>query len=108
MCLDCEEVHEAQQCPTCASETFAYLTRWVPVPERRSRPRPAEVANRETVETYREILSPQPSGWRFVRRGALGLALFGLAGWAWRRNARTDVTSRDSDPTAGGNRGTGS
>jgi len=109
VCLDCEEVHDAQQCPTCASESFAFLTRWVPVPERRSRPRPPEAANPEVVETYRELLSPKPhSGWRLLRRGALGLALFGVAGWVWRRNTRREATSRDKDPAAGGNRGTGS
>jgi hypothetical protein len=67
------------------------------------------VANRETVDTYREMLSPQrSSGWSVVRRGALGLALFGVAGWMWRRNTRTETTSRDSGPAAGGDRGTGS
>ena len=97
VCLDCEEVHDAQQCPTCASETFAYLTRWVPVPERRARPRPTELANRETVDTYREMLDPlRPSGWSVIRRGALGLALFGVAGWMWRRNARTGDGDRGS------------
>ena len=110
VCLDCEEVHDAQQCPTCASETFAYLTRWVPAPERRQRPRPADGGNRETVETYREMLSPPPraSGWSLIRRGAVGLAIFGVAGWMWRRNSRTETTSRGSGPAAGGNRGTGS
>src|SRR3954464_15469229 len=34
LCLDCEEVHAEQQCPICASESFAYLTRWVPVGDR--------------------------------------------------------------------------
>ncbi len=88
VCLDCEEVHDSQQCPTCASETFAYLTRWVPVPERRQRPRPTEPANRDTVDTYRDLLAPaRASGWSAVRRGALGLAIFGVAGWMWRRNA---------------------
>jgi len=24
VCLDCEEIHDSQQCPVCASETFAY------------------------------------------------------------------------------------
>jgi hypothetical protein len=109
VCLDCEEVHDSQQCPTCASETFAYLTRWVPVPERRARPRPTEPSNREAVETYREMLTPESqSGWSLIRRGALGLAIFGVAGWMWRRNARTEGTSRGSGPAAGGNRGTGS
>jgi hypothetical protein len=36
LCLDCEEVHSSQSCPTCASETFAYLTRWVPRIETRT------------------------------------------------------------------------
>ena len=40
VCLDCEEVHDAAQCPICASETFAYLSRWVPTQERRSKRRP--------------------------------------------------------------------
>ena len=29
LCLDCEEVHDAQQCPACASEMYAPITRWV-------------------------------------------------------------------------------
>ena len=108
VCLDCEEVHDAQQCPTCASETFAFLTRWVPVPERRQRPRPAEVASREAVETYREMLSPQKtSGWSLVRRGALGLAIFGVAGWMWQRNTRPETKSKGSGPASGDDRGTG-
>ena len=105
VCLDCEEVHDAQQCPTCASETFVFLTRWVPVPERRARPRPAEPAHREAVETDREMLSPQrPAGWSLIRRGAVGLAIFGVAGWMWRRNTRPETSSRGSGPAQGGNR----
>ena len=30
LCLNCDEVHDAQACPVCVSETFVYLTRWVP------------------------------------------------------------------------------
>jgi hypothetical protein len=30
LCLNCDEVHNAQTCPVCVSETFVYLTRWVP------------------------------------------------------------------------------
>jgi hypothetical protein len=107
LCLDCEEVHDAQQCPTCASESFAYLTRWVPVPERRARPRPTDVANRETVDTYREMLTPErKSAWSLVQRGAVGLAIFGVAGWMWRRNTRSDADTRDSGPAADGTRTT--
>ena len=104
LCLDCEEVHDAQQCPVCASETFAYLTRWVPVPERRQRPRPAEPAASETATAYREILHPPPpTPWRAIRRGAVGLALFGVAGWLWRRNTSRDTGTPNT--TAGSARG---
>src|SRR6185503_18315270 len=37
LCLDCEEVHDAQQCPLCTSEAYVPLTRWVEAPERRTR-----------------------------------------------------------------------
>jgi hypothetical protein len=43
LCLDCEEVHDAQTCPVCASESFAFLKKWVPVDERRTRPRPVKI-----------------------------------------------------------------
>ena len=43
LCLDCEELHDQWQCPVCASETFAFITRWMPAPERRKKPRPSNV-----------------------------------------------------------------
>jgi hypothetical protein len=94
LCLDCEEVHESQQCPLCASETFVFMTRWVPVPERRQKPRstlpPPSPESPEALDSYRELLATgkgeSGSGWQFVKRGAVGLALFGVAGWVWRRN----------------------
>jgi len=95
LCLDCDEVHDAQQCPQCASETFAFITRWVPVPDRSdrppTRPRVLEASSPETLGAYREMLEPQekPGGkWRTIRRGAVGLALFGIAGWIWRHNGK--------------------
>jgi hypothetical protein len=104
LCLDCEEVHNAQQCPVCASETFAYLTRWVPVPERRQRPRSVDPAGSETATAYREIMHPPPTTpWRAIRRGAVGLALFGVAGWLWRRSAPSDQATQKT--TAGSARG---
>lgn len=87
VCLDCEEVHDAQQCPLCASETFAFISRWVPAPERRSRPRAPEPPRPEELQAYREMLDPaaaKASGWKLVQRGAVGLALFGVAGWLWK------------------------
>jgi hypothetical protein len=98
LCLDCEEVHEAQQCPLCASETFVFLTRWVPAPERRQRPRAAAASppSPETVDTYRDLLGPKDSsGWGLVKRGAVGLALVGMEGWIWRRNTRSDGAVSD-------------
>ena len=69
LCLDCEEIHDSQQCPVCASETFAFLSRWVPVPERRARPRtaprPTRLPSRKTAIGY----------------GVVGLGLVGLARW---------------------------
>jgi hypothetical protein len=105
LCLDCDEVHDAQQCPQCASETFAFITRWVPVPERPERPerlertqkrtRAPEASSPEALGAYREMLQPETrSGggkWRTIRRGAVGLALFGIAGWIWRQNNRSSV-----------------
>ena len=68
LCLDCEEIHEAQQCPSCASETFAYLSRWVPAPERRDKPRaiqPPRAPSPKTVIGY----------------GVVGLGIMGLVRW---------------------------
>lgn len=99
LCLDCEEVHDAQQCPMCASETFAFITRWVPAPERRGRPRAPEPTHPGELEAYRLMLEqeqPPSSGWKLVKRGALGLALFGVAGWIWRK----DLQTRRSDSTS--------
>ena len=95
LCLDCEEVHESQQCPLCASETFVFVTRWVPAPERRQKPRSSAPPPSPDVDTYRELLSPQDdsAGWRFVKRGAMGLALFGVASLVFRnRDGRKDDT----------------
>jgi hypothetical protein len=98
LCLDCDEVHDAQQCPQCASESFAFITRWVPVPDRPDRPdrptnrtRGQEPSSPEALGAYREMLLPaeqQGGKWRTIRRGAVGLALFGIAGWLWRQNSK--------------------
>ena len=102
LCLDCEEVHESQQCPMCASETFVFMTRWVPVPERRQKPRSVEPPPApETLDTYRELLNPpnDSAGWRFVKRGAVGLALFGVASLVFRKRdeQKTDGAARETD-----------
>ncbi len=122
LCLDCEEVHDAQHCPACASESFAFITRWVPSPSssaeppqpapdqvrpERPQPRPrsedVEPAARETLDTYRQLLdrAPRPSPWRFVPHGAVGLALFGLAGWVLKQNNQRPSPGPHDDTPGG-------
>jgi predicted nucleic acid-binding Zn-ribbon protein len=108
LCMDCDEVHDSQTCPVCGSESFAYITRWIPAPERRRRPRPAQPS--DTAATYRELLSPEPqqSGMpRWLRRGAVGLAALTAFGWAWQRGTATtkvgdagNASERESPPSA--------
>jgi hypothetical protein len=75
VCLDCEEVHDAQKCPVCASETFAFLTRWVPVDERRGSRAPAPPAAPDASAS---------SAARWVTRGVAGVALVAAGQWLWR------------------------
>ncbi len=88
LCLDCDEVHDQQKCPICGSETFAYISRWVAAPERRSHPRPE--APQETAEAYRQLLAPErPASAvnRWMKRGVFGLAAVSIAGWVWTRSS---------------------
>jgi len=93
LCLDCEEVHDAQQCPVCASEMFAPISRWVTAPERRGRPRPPVSTPRADV--YRALTDPpeaRPSTARkLLKSGVLGLTAVGLIGWFMR-------TPREREP----------
>ena len=84
LCLDCEEIHAARTCPRCTSESFALISRWVPAPERRARPRP----DSSEADTYRELLAAEhgePQGsHRWLTGGAMR-ATIGLGGWLLRR-----------------------
>jgi hypothetical protein len=74
LCLDCEELHEDQQCPVCASETFAFLTRWIPVDERRQQ-------NRTRAGTRSAARPQNASGMgtgRWMMGGAVGVAVFAI------------------------------
>jgi hypothetical protein len=82
LCLDCDEVHDAQQCPVCASEMYVPITRWVVAPERRTRERAEPSSSR--AEIYRALIEaePRPSRTRqLLKRGALGVAALGVLGW---------------------------
>ena len=68
LCIDCEELHEEQQCPVCASEVFVFVTQWVP------------------ARTPRPQSPPQPSpGYSNTQKavgiGIAGVGLWGLAQW---------------------------
>ena len=95
LCHDCEEIHEGQRCPVCASETFSFIMRWVPAPERRARPRPE---TSEKAEVYQQLISPEsrPSTRRpLMTRAVVGLTALSVAGWLWRRSAPRPASVQD-------------
>lgn len=87
LCHDCEEVHDEQQCPHCASETFTFITRWVPAPERRKRPR---ATTSPEAEVYRQLTGDNPRKGRWLKGTAVGLTALGIAGWLWGRSSKKD------------------
>jgi hypothetical protein len=100
LCLDCEEVHERQHCPSCGSEVFAFLTRWIePAAELRGRrPRPPQEPppHGEQLEAYRQLLNGErPRRTSLMTKSVLGLAAFSLAGWAWRSASRPRPSPSD-------------
>jgi hypothetical protein len=94
LCLDCEEIHDGQQCPICASETFAFISRWVPAPERRTLPRTSAAPPEAAV--YQQLLEGEtrrPRAARLLKRGALGLAALSVAGWLLRPRAQPSAST---------------
>ena len=86
LCLDCDEVHPDEICPICGSESFAYISRWVPLPDPERAPRPQSTAD---ADVYRALLAKETPSQKTQQRrglkgGLLGLTALGLAGWAWR------------------------
>jgi hypothetical protein len=102
LCLDCDEVYDEAQCPACASESYAFIKRWVTTPEKRPRAPVLNHASAETVATYRALLNPEPSNTgRLVRGGLVGLAVLGAAGWFLQRSLREkNGETPTSDPPA--------
>jgi hypothetical protein len=106
LCLDCEEIHDADRCPACGSETFAFLKRWVtPASPPKARPTAEQAApiaeHVEQMDAYQQLLRPEGQRsrkGRLITRGAAWLAVFGAARLAWRA-ART---ARGSDSPRGG------
>ena len=85
LCIDCEEIHDSQQCPVCASEAFEYVTRWIPVRERRVQKRPAVPP------------SPPANKGKLVGYGVLGLGIVGLTQWIMKgRQMIEDAATRNA------------
>jgi len=87
------------------------MTRWVPAPERRERPRLQEPPRQAELQAYRTLLDPEHkpngSGWQLVRQGAMGLALVGVAGWllksaSTKASASAGATADGAADKAGG------
>ena len=81
LCLDCEELHEEQQCPVCASEVFAFVSRWVPARESRPQRTPRSPVGLTNTQKAVGI--------------SVGLGLVGLARWfAMGRKLVEDAATR--------------
>ena len=93
LCLDCEDVHDGQQCPVCASESFAYLSRWVPTPERRSQPRPQGAGEPRAAAAPGVGLTSKK---QLVGYGVLGVGVVGLAQWFLKGRARIEEAAARS------------
>ena len=104
LCLDCHEVHEYDRCPSCTSEAFAFITRWVKLedaarqmpPERNSAPD----ADKK-LETYRQILQPDSGNSharQWMRNGSLLLTAAYVArlGWLLARHTRDSDAEKQS------------
>ena len=100
LCLDCEEIHAASHCPVCASESFAYVSRWIPPGATRTEARPSGIAaHPSTTAANPEIdaaagsLPRKPKRRRWVRRGAAGVALIALTRVLWEASRPVDWSS---------------
>lgn len=106
LCLDCQEIHDADRCPVCTSEVFGFITRWVtvdPVP-RHVAANDKRAADSSRIDGYRQILGVKPRRSRaasWLRKGGLLMAAGYLARWGWQLAAQQKQTGRR--PTAGDN-----
>jgi hypothetical protein len=77
---------------------FAAMTRWVPMADRRGRPRPAVAPE---AAAYRVFAADTGSsrGRRLLKGGALGLTAVGLIGWLLRGNLKSKApAAKDARP----------
>jgi hypothetical protein len=76
LCLDCEELHDLDACPICASEAYAFLTQWMPAPERRRKPRPSHIPELERLRRPEAEDADVPVLSALVRWNTVGVGLF--------------------------------
>ena len=82
-------------CPVCGSESFTYISRWIPTPETERPLRPSSAQ----ADVYKELLTDTPSrGRRLLRGGLLGLTALGVAGWAWRSSRANGKPASKNEP----------
>ena len=88
LCLDCEEIHDGQTCPICSSESFAYISRWIPAPDAgRNRDRPSRPRRPKYTGSCSPPNQAPPTASRWLKRGVFGLAAVSAAAWALKRPA---------------------
>ena len=70
LCLDCEELHDQPECPVCLSESFAFVTRWLPPRDRRPPTRAAQPS----------AATPRPTAVarKWIARGLVGAGLLAI------------------------------
>ena len=106
LCLDCQEIHDADRCPVCTSEVFGFITRWVKVdpPPRHISSNHERTVDSSRVDGYRQILGVKPRRSRaasWLRRGGILMAAGYLARWGWQLAAQQKNTAQR--PPAGDN-----
>ena len=83
----------------CASEAFTFIKRWVPAPERRSKPRTENAAD---ADAYKRVTTTgqKPMGAaQLVKRAVVGVAAASVAGWLWHRTTRETHSANALHPT---------
>jgi len=108
LCLDCEEIHDERECPSCGSEAFGFLKRWIKTTgnggdrHRDALTAPAGPSVRhppsdDQLDAWRRIVEGRPAApgkGKLVVRGLVGLAAMGIAGWAWSKTGQAGLAGR--------------
>jgi hypothetical protein len=102
LCLNCEEIHTASHCPVCASESFAYVSRWIPPGERRTETRKSQQQQPQQQQPPPSAAPPgsmpvAPNRMRWVKRGAAGVAVVAASRILWQLSRPVEWTADTAD-----------